>query len=446
MVVADGFLNAVGLFRLPDLKKRRVRVLGAPGTIHLATEDGVVWHTDWLLTNIIFKSEPNGKLLDWGTAPFEGGVGDWEDQMAVMGLAYDGKSLWALNNKTRRICLMEKTPAGRKVTESFARQREIDTKLRPIIMSLRCPGPVELPRDGQALTFENTVRNPFRSALEIRYAWDKLGSTWSMKPAEGTVKIAPGGKAVIRTSATLDRSRTVPLPVRTTTILIGGAKVREVDHRPVPPILRRLGTATRVRESPKVDGIIGNGEYGSAKPNANFRYFKGDGKAAHDTSFRLACDDRALYVGIVVNEPRPDGVEGEPRKRDGDVWRDDDIELFVDATFDRSTYHQFALGLKHNVQFDCIGGPRHGNFGDIKWNGEWQSATKVGNGAVAIELAIPYKTLGVGPPRTGDKWGLNLCRNRVGKGKKDGKSEMSAWCITYKGFHVPSHFGTVTFE
>lgn len=49
-------------------------------------------------------------------------------------------------------------------------------------------------------------------------------------------------------------------------------------------------------------------------------------------------------------------------------------------------------------QFDCIGGPKHGRFGDTKWNGGCQSATKVGEGAVIVELAIPYQTLRVVRP------------------------------------------------
>ena len=428
-------------------EKRREEGALVSGPVFIAGQDGNIWFWESLVGSLLFKRNREGDLLDFADIPFARSKDEeFGYLVGLRGLAWDGEHLWAFDNKTRRIYAIEKTAAGREVTERLAKRREIEAKLKPVVASLQCPGPTELAPDEQALTFKNTIRNPFRSALEIRYAWDKPGSTWSVEPAEGTVKIAPGAEAVIRTSATLDPSRPLPLPVRRSAILVDGSIAKEVEHRPVPPILRRFGSAVRVAKAPAVDGKLSEGEYGAAEPNGRFGLYKGYGAAKHGTGFVLAYDDKALYLGIVVHEPSPDGIAGEPRERDGDVWRDDEIELFIDATFDRSTYHQFALGLKHNAQFDCIGGPKHGNFGDVKWNGEWQSVTKVGEGAVVVEIAIPYQTLGVEPPEAGAKWGLNLCRNRLGKGKKDGRKEMSAWRLTYKSFHVPTHFGVVTFE
>ena len=296
------------------------------------------------------------------------------------------------------------------------------------------------------LAFENTVRNALPVAAEVRYTWDCCGSAWRVGTKQGAIKLAPNGGAAVKTATSVDRRRPAPPPTRRCTIIIDGVEVTQVEHSPSPPILRRFGSAVRVAKAPVIDGSISEGEYRAAKPIGQFGLYRGYGPATHDTSFRLAYDSTALYLGIIAQEPSPDRVAGKPRKRDGEIWRDDDIELFIDANCDRSTYHQFALGLKHNAQFDCIGGPTHGRFGDTKWNGEWQSATKMSKDAVIVELAIPYRTLGVKTPKPGDRWGLNLCRNRLGKGKKDGRTEMSAWCLTYKSFHVPTHFGTVTFE
>jgi hypothetical protein len=99
LVVADGFLNAVGIFDA-NMKLDRQRVLGAPGSMELAVQDDTLWHTDWLLTEIIFRSDLNGKLLDWGTTPFQGGCA---------GLAFDGVNLWALDHTRNRVCMIEKS-------------------------------------------------------------------------------------------------------------------------------------------------------------------------------------------------------------------------------------------------------------------------------------------------------------------------------------------------
>ena len=42
----------------------------------------------------------HGHLLDWGEKPFDG---------RCDGIAHDGKQLWALDRKTKRICAIVKT-------------------------------------------------------------------------------------------------------------------------------------------------------------------------------------------------------------------------------------------------------------------------------------------------------------------------------------------------
>jgi hypothetical protein len=101
LVVADAFANAVGIFDAAEPAEPRHRTLGAPGTMQLAAQGETVWHTDWLLTEIVFRSDLEGALLDWGTKPFDG---------ALTGLAWDGKQLWALDGTTRRLCVIEKAP------------------------------------------------------------------------------------------------------------------------------------------------------------------------------------------------------------------------------------------------------------------------------------------------------------------------------------------------
>lgn len=113
LVVADGFLNAVGIFGAADPTRHSLRTLGAPGTICLAAQGGSVWHTDWLLTGLLFRSDLRGRLLEWGTVPFEGGGDQWDDQMSVTGLAWDGKRLWALDRRRKRICVLERLPRRR---------------------------------------------------------------------------------------------------------------------------------------------------------------------------------------------------------------------------------------------------------------------------------------------------------------------------------------------
>ena len=75
--------------------------------------DGI-WHIDaW--TPTIIKSDPGGELLDWGEQPFDA---------ECRAVAWDGSSLWALDAKGKRLCIIEKSETGRKVTEHLAAVRE----------------------------------------------------------------------------------------------------------------------------------------------------------------------------------------------------------------------------------------------------------------------------------------------------------------------------------
>lgn len=357
-------------------------------------------------------------------------------------LASDGKQLWAIDTKGARVGAVKDT----KFLESLLPEGVTSGQVAPawprLMEALELPA-IAVDGEAHAVTLTNTVSNPFAQPLEVHSAWDTANGSWSMDPESARVKIAPGGQATVRTAAKVDRYRVVPTPKRTSILILGGSAIARIEHSFPPPPARPHAVAARLKEPTTLDGVIGQGEYGAAVSVTGFRRFKGHDRPMQDTGFVLAYDSKALYLGIMAQEPK--GLTGEPRDRDGAVYMDDDIEVFVDATGDRKTYHQLAVGLKHNVQFDSVGGPKYGAFGSSDWNGNWRSAVKFAENIVVLELAIPYTTLGVKPPGPGSKWGLNVCRQRKGADERE-KSELSCWSAVQRSFHSPSQFGIVTFE
>ena len=303
---------------------------------------------------------------------------------------------------------------------------------------------VDLPETGRSVTIENTIENPFPEPLEIQFAWDVADTGWSITPAEGTLRMAPGEAATLKIVGTFDPDRPVPVPVMSSTVSLNGAEITQIDSS-FQPLIRQHASAARVAVAPKIDGTVTEGEYGSAQFNGNFVDYQGRGVPAHGTRFLLAYDDHALYVAVIAEESETEAITVEPRERDGDLWKDDSVELFIDATFDRITYNQFATNTE-GAQLDSIGGPDHGQYGDLKWDSEWSVATKIAGYNYFVEFAIPFASLGVSAPKPGDQWGLNVCRSRQVEGKTTDVLEMGAWSIPYANFHVPSHFGIVTFE
>jgi len=301
-----------------------------------------------------------------------------------------------------------------------------------------------LPEEGNRVELSKTVHNPFDSAVELRYEWQTEGTAWRVEPAAGSLTIAPGDEATMKLVVTFDRQRVMPVPELRCTVALEGEKIVDISTR-LQPLVRRRTTAVRLERPPVIDGVIGEGEYDDAPVSGDFVDYRGRGYPEFDTRFMVAYDAKALYVAVVAEEPDKEAITVRPRERDGDIWRDDDIELFIDATHDRSTYHHFMVNLE-GVQYDAIGGPEHGQFGDAAWDAQWDVAVKVGGAGYVVELAIPHEALGVAPPEPGDTWGLNLCRQRQAPTETWPEAMMAAWSIPYANFHVPTHFGDVTFE
>jgi hypothetical protein len=94
--VSDGFNGLVRRYT-PD-GEHRFFGLGGPEPISIAAADDGVWHID-AFAPMIAHTRADGSLADWGEKPFDG---------ECDGLAWDGKRLWALDKKARRICVIEK--------------------------------------------------------------------------------------------------------------------------------------------------------------------------------------------------------------------------------------------------------------------------------------------------------------------------------------------------
>ncbi len=63
----------------------------------------------------------------------------------------------------------------------------------------------------------------------------------------------------------------------------------------------------------------------------------------------------------------------------------------------------------------------------------------MGFDAWTVELAVPFKDLGAAPPKPGDVWRVNFCRQELPS------RELTAFSFTGGGFGVPSRFGVLKF-
>ena len=78
---------------------------------------------------------------------------------------------------------------------------------------------------------------------------------------------------------------------------------------------------------------------------------------------------------------------------------------------------------------------------DISWNAQWTYAHKIDKEAKLglVEMAIPFKSLGLATPRPGAVWTANFARAR----RADGGGELSCWVA--EEFGNPAVFGEMVF-
>ncbi|HID07692.1 MAG TPA: hypothetical protein EYP10_11175, partial [Armatimonadetes bacterium] len=151
------------------------------------------------------------------------------------------------------------------------------------------------------------------------------------------------------------------------------------------------------------------------------------------TIFRVLYDDAQLYIGVKCIEPLMTKLVANVTVRDGQVWFDDCIELFFDTNHDHTTYFQLVANSV-GAQFDRTAQ-------NMSWSGDWLVAAMRSDGAWFLEFAIPFATLDCPPPKPGDAWGFNICRERYATGEQ----ELFNWSPTGGNFHTPQNFGHLLF-
>jgi len=157
------------------------------------------------------------------------------------------------------------------------------------------------------------------------------------------------------------------------------------------------------------------------------------------TLARFAWDKTNLYVGVTAAEPNPEGLSKKIVKRDGPVWEDDTVELFL---FDpeRDVVKQFIVNPA-NTQFDCE--LRQAQAGDPykvrPWDGKWSSRTWINRDSWEVLFVIPWETLGY--KRVPDHpFRVNIARERsAGK-------ECSQWNCFQGRFSEAANYGTLDFR
>lgn len=179
------------------------------------------------------------------------------------------------------------------------------------------------------------------------------------------------------------------------------------------------------------------------------------------TSVRALWNERGL---LVLYQCQDQDILATHTERDGPVYEDDDVELFLDPDMDGIYYVQLAINAM-NTQMDalCVS-----PVADHKrtWDSGAESGVAVSGSlqeradqdeSWTVELLLPWSgmhqamldasnsqriSLKPVPPEAGDKWKGNFNRFDYGR-----ETIVSGWGVSpyYSSFHEPGHWGVLVF-
>jgi len=210
------------------------------------------------------------------------------------------------------------------------------------------------------------------------------------------------------------------------------------------PTLECPGISTN---EPVIDGRLDESCWKKAGVTTVFLDKDTGAEAAHQTKAYVLHDGKNIYLGIDCSDPHPDMMLATVTNRDGNVWSENEIEVFFDIKRKGTRIRQFclnSLGTQNDQKID------DGNK-DIKWNSAWTAKTRIQSGGWTAELAVPLKDLDATQPLPNDIWGINICRVRrikpeSGDKKTETKPEYSCFSPTFGAFLKPERFGDLIFR
>ncbi len=147
---------------------------------------------------------------------------------------------------------------------------------------------------------------------------------------------------------------------------------------------------------------------------ARYKLLAKDGfESDFDTMLLAAADTEGLGIALVCMEPEMANLTLRADKRDGEVWDDDSIEIFIDH--DNDTHGRHFIVSAADVVWD---GEWEGANGleDSRWNSDFRHRVIRGEDRWIVQVKIPWEELDATPATSGDLR-INVYRNRViGKG------------------------------
>ncbi len=184
-------------------------------------------------------------------------------------------------------------------------------------------------------------------------------------------------------------------------------------------VKRQAFTPAVVARGPKIDGTVKSPLWAKC-PALTPGDVQSQQVGQLKTTAHVLLDKENLYVAWVCQEKDTDSLVAGVTDRDGNLWNDDSVELFVNANPQYGFCH-FIVNSK-GVLLDPRTPPDADE--DVAWNSSAVVKTTIQKGRCwVVTLSVPLKELGVKSGK-GQTWAFNLNRS---KPQPDGGWVESSW-------------------
>ena len=162
------------------------------------------------------------------------------------------------------------------------------------------------------------------------------------------------------------------------------------------------------------------------------------------TKTTLLYDDKALYVGILMDEPNPGGLRKSLTTVNGDLWWDDSVEVYLETGCTHQRYLKWmSTPLGTRGSWETILTPFGVKMSEWGAGAEWTVAPYIGQDFWSLEFRIPWTDLAVEPPKPGTLWTFEIVRFRYAMGNNE--HEYSSWNVGAV-YYNPGSFGNMMFS
>ncbi len=207
---------------------------------------------------------------------------------------------------------------------------------------------------------------------------------------------------------------------------------------------RAFWSVPTVESIPEPEALVTSGSWPEAGALTGFSSLNSGRLSRAQPVLWLARDTTGLIVGWRVPRLAARPFAKQVSNRDGPVWNDDAVEVFLDPGHTHSDYFQFIANA-NGARADARGRDR-------SWNGEWEVQVTESPEAWAGLALIPFGTLGATEPEEGAIWAANF-----GVDRSPAQRPMAGWeqeeaNLTWSRlgsgstFHEPISFGHLIFR